>query len=279
VGCGHPSPAEDVDLDTLRDVYLKANKKIETLQLRWTRFIGLESFNDATESISNKNENELKLKVPKSYYRWKTLSGKALLDEIEVYDGETSKSYWPLSNEGRVNAKVARTYVERLVPIPFLQLIDSETLLSLLENDRLKMDAKKASIDGSSCYVLTYESKQANHKIYVDPDIGYMPRRIEKYNVHPDIPGRYYLSQRRIFKDYINPEPALWFPKRIEVESFRPSSKTSTLILVIVTEIVLNQELPDDTFTLTFPSNTNVYVESEPTVWKSLKSLMGSWLQ
>ena len=275
VGCGRPSPARDADLDTLRDAYLQANGNIETLQLRWTESIGLESFDDDTESMPPRYENELKLKEPQSYYRRKTLSGKALLDEIEVYDGETSKSHFPLSNEGRVNAKVDRTYVDRLVPIPFLQLIGSETLLSLLEKNRLQVDTKKGSINGSSCYVLTYEFNQTKFRMYMDPGIGYMPRCIERYDALPPVPGRHYLRARRTFKAYRNLEPTLWIPMRLEVESFRPGSDVPTLNVVIVTEIVLNQEIPDDTFTLIFPPNTDVHVESEPTVWKRIKSSLG----
>lgn len=82
---------------------------------------------------------------------------------------------------------------------------------------------KRENVDGHSCWGIAYDTVPdvQRHVIWVDPDIGFCPRRV-------DLILQKQLRIRRTMSDYRDIGCGVWFPREVVFETF---SKTGSLQL------------------------------------------------
>lgn len=131
-------------------------------------------------------------------------------------------------------------------------------LKQILSDPALKLLPDKENIEGSSCYVVHLESVTGTHntkdgyKIWLDPEKGFLPRRIEIYssNKLTILLGPITLS---------NFGNNLWFPTETKTTTFSPEFPQGNIGRVIYEDIRINQNLGDEKFTPVFESGTKIY--------------------
>lgn len=137
-------------------------------------------------------------------------------------------------------------------------------ILTRLKQDNLKFLETTQNLDGHSCYIIkgvcNTPFNNNEYEIWVDPNIGFMPRIIKEVIS----PGNFTL---RKFLDYKEIYPEIWFPMKVVVEAVSEKDiKVPPQIVIprvicnvyIVDSVKVNIDLPPDIFKLDFPSGTKV---------------------
>ncbi len=148
-------------------------------------------------------------------------------------------------------------------PPEFLMGVDNmDTVLryvgSCLLYDAVKTGAvaeQTEEIDGSKCWRIDIPglaSSQVSYRVWVDPEIGFCPRRID-YLFGDNLDVR--LEQR----GYVNIGNGVWFPMEQITTSYRHPDKTTRTICK-VDEYHVGRSLPPEQLTLTFPKGTTVFM-------------------
>lgn len=90
---------------------------------------------------------------------------------------------------------------------------------------------KKELVDGHSCWgvALDVVSGVQRHVVWVDPDIGFCPRRIDTL-----LQGR--LRDRKTLRDYQEVGYGIWFPMGLEFEQFSKTGQPLPVKKVAVTD-------------------------------------------
>ncbi|HNQ34804.1 MAG TPA: hypothetical protein PKN80_01930 [bacterium] len=131
-------------------------------------------------------------------------------------------------------------------------------LQQILSDPALKLLPDRESVEGSSCYVAHLESvtgslnPQNGYKIWLDPEKGFLPRKIEIYysGKLKTVLGPITLS---------NFGNNLWFPTGAKITTFSPDFPQGNIGRVIYEDIRINQNLGDEKFTPVFEPGTKIY--------------------
>lgn len=114
----------------------------------------------------------------------------------------------------------------------------------------------KEQVDGHECWRIEVRASDRKHVIWVDPNIGFCPRRVEGIMTGS---GDAYSSAS--FHDYKAVGDGVWFPMRQTIESpwkGWPDGKLTTIN--IVREVNLGTSYPKQELIVSFPSGTRVLV-------------------
>ena len=111
----------------------------------------------------------------------------------------------------------------------------------------------KKEIDGHDCWGVAYDVSGVlqRHVVWVDPDIGFCPRRIELILNNQ-------LRHCKSLCDYHKIGENVWFPKEIMYERFSKTGESVTSSTIKVTDIKLIPLEPDIKLRVHFPPGTSV---------------------
>jgi len=122
-------------------------------------------------------------------------------------------------------------------------------LLTRLKEGNATVLREPRKVNGNICWIVTGRGIESpdkiKYEIWVDPKIGLMPRIIK------EIGGSVY--HERKYLNYKEVYPGVWFPIRVEVESYPSKNKN----VYIVDHVKVNSPLPEK-LQLDFPSGTLV---------------------
>jgi len=154
--------------------------------------------------------------------------------------------------EGRVS-------VGLWMPITLLECL--ETTNFHLPDGRLvdcltlgKVSKQTEKIDGHSCWRVDIPSKSRNvsrYVVWVDPVIGYNPRRIDLFWVTEK-------PETITFTSYKSVEKGVWFPEQ-SVHRYVNSGK-DYIMVISVSSLTAGRVIPKDQLRLEFPSGTAVSI-------------------
>lgn len=160
---------------------------------------------------------------------------------------------------GEIDDRFAGPLGDRVIPDVVRYPLDLSSLLDLVRRSSVK--EARQDIDGRLCWLVetpsAYTPNEQYH-IWLDPTIGYCPRRVEitRDSVQPQIID---------FLDYEDESKGVWFPMEVrnKFEFLRvtqgKTTKSSAEMVIHVSEVKINQPVSDEELLVGFPSGTHVY--------------------
>lgn len=158
-------------------------------------------------------------------------------------------------SEGIIDDKFAGDLGNRVIPDVVLFPLDVGTLSELVS--RGKVQADKQDIDDSSCWLIEIPSKYTPDEVYrvwVDPTIGFCPRRIEILRANR-------LPQTIDFLLYKDLGNGIWFPTEIRNNYQFVSDNTDRMVEVVmkVNKVDIDQTISKSELDVVFPKGCHVY--------------------
>lgn len=191
-----------------------------------------------------------------SIYMEETRHGSSDMEVISFNkaDKETRSISKQISDGQITGASISKGYVDpRLTVLNMMETADlCVTASSLYEAVVKGSVVGQESIDEHNCWRVDVSGESvgwpssAQFSIWLDPSIGFCPRRID---LTGSVPSIFSLS----FQDYKDIGSGVWFPSRQVYTHGKDNSKT------ILTLISASLDKPQGASTIVFPSGTRVY--------------------
>ncbi|MGI6458736.1 MAG: hypothetical protein ACOX5J_01350 [Candidatus Hydrogenedentales bacterium] len=251
------------DVDFIISALESAATSTADLLVKSDVYIAVTDFSNPAESKSKSAEQTYAVMGEKVFMqRVKFQKGKTVSTHLESYDGETSKSYFPGSNEGRINAGMPDMFKTTSVPVPWAIQVWNEELLLRLREDDVSVNDEPVVQDGRPMWMLTGRAQEAEeyleYRIWFDPSNGFMPRVIEEYRL-----GKYAELTRRVhLLSYIEAAEGIWIPRQIREEGHQNGEIFARNVYETIAIHVNDGVVSEDLFKIDFPPETEVYDES-----------------
>jgi hypothetical protein len=247
------------DIQTIKTAFQEANARTTTLQQSVDIYIQVKS----ADSEPGPEELDMQQVLARTkdllYYEVQnSASGKVCRAS---YDGKECRVLFSNSKKNTQREIYLRSDppkragMQSMQPdlVPFLLNIWDEDMLWHFEGDEFSISPDPVMIENASCYVVSGKVTRFNppldYRLYVDPAIGFMPRRTELLGQDGAV------KSTRDFLGYEEVEKGLWFPKRMQVVS------KSGVNIYIVTKLEVNKPVPDDALKVVQPDNAKVIDE------------------
>jgi|GEM_PF-5978660 len=184
---------------------------------------------------------------------------------IEVSYGDSTQTWWydARTHEGRdmlvtpygisgtsaiITGQPGPGSIMTKMPDPIKRSLDSQALVEALK--RGEVADSQETVDGHACWRVVIPSREVKYErfvVWVDPSIGFLPRRIAFVGDR----GR---SSFQSFTNYKQLRPGVWFPMRMSCwNAGGPEWYVST-----VRQVHTGGALPKDSLKIVFPSGTRV---------------------
>lgn len=171
---------------------------------------------------------------------------------LEKYFGGIGPEY----PNGRIRAgrPPAMRNVSLPDPVIYIPVFSDTDIRSLIEKG--KVDGKE-EINGHMCWKVSVidvntSGVATNRFLWLDPDVGFCPRRIDAYADET-------LLSSAVFDDYREVASGLWFPYRLESTSDRSEVRLEHVCRVEWLKV--GRSIPKDELAVHFPSGTRVLDE------------------
>jgi outer membrane lipoprotein-sorting protein len=196
-------------------------------------------------------------KGEKEYLETKMYVGGNLeLRDEASFDGQKGMT---LNHSGRnksgvISAEKPSPIVDRFNPRSLYGSVWHKDLITELKNGSVHL-LPQESVSGVPCYVLQGKADEPGefyYKIWIDPDRGFRPLRIE-WLVNSRLVARTSdITLSQVTKD-------IWFPTVVTREIFDSKGNLYETDRMTVNSISVNQGQPDDAFALKYESGTDVW--------------------
>ncbi len=134
-------------------------------------------------------------------------------------------------------------------------------------------------IDGQWCYEIQStgyrepDIKYLEYKTYLDPSIGFMPRRVDKLDPYD---SARVIEQKR-YLDYKELDIGFWSADRIEYEIYRRTEGLPTRkYLYTVNTIKVNKPIDESRFFVNIPAGVQMYDEQKVQMQQRISNIKGS---
>jgi len=171
-----------------------------------------------------------------------------------VFDGEVSTEFSPKDKRAYINDKKAiESYTDPLFYVG-LKHHDGHYWGEVLEKNRDRVSLEKSDIIGDySCYIIKIELEDGYvFKVWIAPEIGYRPVKVESYNSQKKL---VYIKEPK-YKKYTD---NIWFPAEGVYSLYADNGKKWEEEKITVVECSINEKIPDDFFSIKFPSGTLIF--------------------
>ena len=184
-------------------------------------------------------------------------------DEIVTYDGTTLKELDLKGSAGNISDEIERrkshlTFDPRNFPVLF---VDGQPLYSALtDRDTTTRLTGKEEIGGTICYIIEMTEnfttpegiqKQARKRCWIAPDKSYRIKKAILYGNNPFDGKPLTITQCELNEV----TEGIWYYSKVTFESYPLSlSKPDVMEVLELKNIVVNQELKENAFTITFPA-------------------------
>ena len=157
---------------------------------------------------------------------------------------------WPSGKaEGAVGSLAQGLLTDQSIPDPVHYPLWEDSLLSLIA--RGTVSPRPESVGGSMCWRVSLPSLGESLTVWVDPTIGFCPRRIEaKWR---DVPT----AQSIEFRSYQEISPGVWYPMELRSRLINRRGEEIE-VASRVTSVKIGQVFSPSDLIVTFPSGTTV---------------------
>jgi outer membrane lipoprotein-sorting protein len=260
-------PGESVSKDLLRQ---GANHSASVIRDASVRYVFKQHFRSGwkvTKDVS------WAYKPGKEFIRAKRLdeNGEISDDTAYYYDGQRTIVfvYPPKNTNERLSAIIkSQEYVIKTIPLYpptalFLRFWPvGISLDQILANERVELLPQKGTIGQAQCYVVELKSvggvnENLGYKVWIDPDAGFLPRRIEIWSS-----GRLSVEIGPISLQ--NFGESIWFPSGAEGKTYQTNSEGGRFSIefsIEMPQVKINEGLAEDTFVPPFEPGMHVYDE------------------
>ncbi len=245
---------EDPEVRRIVDAIRAADGRIETIELEATQVY--ESKRAA--AVASGNGKSARMIVYRQsgadeYYDLWFADGHGM--ELAIVDGSVTELMRnadgpPLAHRSPTDEGMSDLH---FVPLPTRLLAGVRALPEALARNRLEILSETETIDGREVMVLetSWESGM-NDRMYVDEELGYLPRRVEKFLADGT------LLTRRDLKDYREVTPGIWIAYTIDASTFnRVTGEVESETRTTIESVRANEDLPADAFEVRIPPGTN----------------------
>jgi hypothetical protein len=171
--------------------------------------------------------------------------------EMEAFDGRVTRAFFPGSHEGRIEKALPELPSVHTAPLPWLLMVFGEPLSAWLDSGVVPIQGAEPC--ETECVVLQGRGPgNAGFRVHLDPARDFVLLKVEEYRTGASEE----LTRVLEFKDYQRKE-GVWFPARIEEQSFR-GGRPSSLSVVIVESLEVNEAMSDSRFYIDFPPGTKI---------------------
>lgn len=255
-GCG----GEDPRLQKIREAFRHAADTAPAMDITMMAYGPLESFDEAPAPEKLSNVANLQVKGPAFFMSYKGVKDGVTMYEEAMATPDRKTCYFVFGGGKEFNVRSGDQWdITLSVPVPYLFPAWQTPLILSLESDTLELMKDSVEVDGVQCVVVVGTKKNVRpplqYKLYLDPALGYMPRRTEWL-----VKGKGLEGTTRLL-NYQEVAPGKWFPARIEMEPVPPPTAKRKRLGLCIAEFKLRPDMADGEFILQPAVGANVLDE------------------